>query len=67
MESRYKTSNSIVGEEDPILMQITETAVKANSKMLFKSEKKKSQTPLHYAFKSGNVEIAIEMIAACKQ
>lgn len=41
------------------LYEILEIIIKTQKSLPFKGEKSLNQTPLHYAFKTGNLEVAL--------
>jgi hypothetical protein len=58
-EESFKKSNAICGNVDMTLYYIIDALI-ANSKTLaFKQERTKGSTPLHCAFKTGNLETAL--------
>ncbi len=61
-----KNSQAIAGNTDMTLFEILELLIvrsgQAGKQLAFKQEKTKGQTPLHYAFKNGNLEVALWMI-----
>lgn len=49
------------------LYEIIELIIKTNKILPFKTEKNFGQNPLHYAFKSGNIETALWIVQIVKK
>ena len=65
-DQSVKNSNSIAGNQDMTLFDILDLLItkcgSAGRQLAFKADKNLGQTPLHYAFKSGNIEVALWII-----
>ncbi|CDW89302.1 isoform c [Stylonychia lemnae] len=66
-EKAFKNSQSITGNKDMTLFEIIQTLVKQMKTLAYKCDKSQGQTPLHYAFKSGNLECALWMVQIIKK
>lgn len=65
-ELTVKNSQAIAGNTDMKLFEALELLLtrcgSGGRQLPFKQEKTKGQTPLHYAFKNGNLEVALWII-----
>ena len=63
IEPDLKDAGSLIGNTDMTLYAIIETLLKAKKALAFRAELENGYTPLHLAFKSGNLEVALWIMA----
>ena len=62
-ETCLKDAGSLSGNTEMTLYAIVEKLLKAKKTLAFGQEAKNGYTPLHIAFKNGNIEIALWIVA----
>ena len=58
-----KDAGSMVGNTDMTLYNVIEKLLKTKESLAFRAERENGYTPLHMAFKSGNLEVALWIMA----
>ena len=66
-DPRIFDSESVNGNTDMTLYHTLQSLIKAKSSICFKQERQNGLTPLHEAFRAGNIELALWLIKLCPQ
>ena len=62
-EQDLKDAGSLIGNTDMTLFNVIEKLLKTSKSLAFRVERENGYTPLHMAFKSGNLEVALWIMA----
>ena len=58
-----KDAGSLIGNTDMTLYNVIEKLLRTSKSLAFRVERENNYTPLHMAFKSGNLEVALWIMA----